>query len=521
MKIFLYGPPGSGKTTIGQCLASQLSLPFYDLDREIEACSNQTIANIFAQSGEASFRQLETDQLQRFLEKDEFVLALGGGSLLSEPNRLAALNAGCVINLSADRETLSQRVSRNAGSRPLLKDDPLCQLESLLLARADHYASFPIQIDTSSSPPTDVAWKIMQSIGRFRTNSIGAATEVYSQTGILSRCGDFLDKAGMQGPVLVVSDDQVADLYAGQVIESLRSSGLTASSFVIPAGEGSKNLTTVSHLWEAMLAAHLDRKSTLLALGGGVVTDLGGFAAATYLRGIPWVAVPTSLLGMVDAGLGGKTGIDLLQGKNLVGAFYPPRLVLADSSVLVTLPEVEWRNGLSEVLKSAVLASPSMFDKLRELPSEPTGWDPIIREAMAIKLRIVEEDPVETGRRALLNLGHTIGHAVERSSGYQLRHGEAVAIGLVTEARIGERLGITQKGTAGLIADALSHLGLPVVIPGWLAQGDIRAALGVDKKRQLNKFLLPLPVTIGQACFDTKIDEEQLWSLFLSCMDPI
>lgn len=517
MKIFLYGPPGSGKTTAGRCLAKQLGLPFYDLDQEIQERTNRSIAEIFAGQGEPGFRQLESRELERFLSMDELVLALGGGTLLDANNKAAALDAGAVVCLSAGVETLVQRLSAGAEGRPLLQDDLPGKLERLLQARSAHYASFPLQLDTTGLSPNEIAWQIQELIGRFRMNSMGAGSDVYVRSGILSDAGALFHRAGLGGPVLVVSDDHVAPLYADRLLGALQEGGLAAASFVIPSGESHKNLETLSSIWGAMLEARLDRKSTLLALGGGVVTDLGGFAAATFLRGIPWVAAPTSLLGMVDAGLGGKTGLDLPQGKNLAGAFYPPRLVLADPDLLQTLPEAEGRNGLAEVVKHAVLVSPDLFAALSRKAFETDGWERLVRQAAAIKMRVIEEDPYESGRRIILNLGHTVGHAVEKASGYRLRHGEAVSIGLVTEARIGESLGVTRAGTADRIAGVLSNLGLPASLPEGLERKDLRPAFGVDKKRRSGVIILPLPVTIGSVRYDVEIEEQQLWNLFLSC----
>lgn len=517
MRIFLYGPPGSGKTTAGRCLAQQLGLPFYDLDQEIQAATKQSIPEIFAGQGEPRFREIESRELKRFFSEDEFVLALGGGTLLDDRSKAAALNAGRVVCLSADLDALAQRLSAQAETRPLLRDDVYTRLEGLLHARSEHYASFPLRVDTTLLSPVEIAWQILPLIGRFRMNSMADGTDVYAQSGALSDVGNLFNKAGLWGPVLVVTDDHVAPLYAGRVVQSLKDSGLPAASFMIPSGESHKTLDTASSIWEAMLDARLDRKSTLLALGGGVVTDLAGFAAATFLRGIHWAVVPTTLLGMVDASLGGKTGIDLPQGKNLVGAFYPPRLVLADPDVLVTLPEVEQSNGLAETLKHAILASPELFRSLSRKSFETDGWEAIVRHAMAVKMRVIEEDPYEQGKRVTLNLGHTVGHAVERASSYRLRHGEAVAIGMVVEARIGETLGITQAGTADAIGRSLSALGLPVSLPSGLEPSELRQAIGVDKKRRSGKIILPLPVTIGQVRYDIEIEEQQLWNLFLSC----
>jgi 3-dehydroquinate synthase len=243
----------------------------------------------------------------------------------------------------------------------------------------------------------------------------------------------------------------------------------------------------------------LERGSPVVALGGGVTTDLAGFAAATYLRGVPWVALPTSLLGMVDASLGGKTGFDLPQGKNLVGVFNPPRLVLADPHTLQTLPAREFCSGMAEVIKAGIIADPALFHLCAQ------GWEAVqaslekvIRHAMAVKVRLIQQDPYEGGERAVLNLGHTIGHALELVSGYRLAHGEAVAVGMVVETRLAEALGIAQMGLADEIAVVLRRFNLPVGIPPGLDQQAIFDAMQVDKKKHLGELRFSLPVKIGE-----------------------
>jgi 3-dehydroquinate synthase len=237
----------------------------------------------------------------------------------------------------------------------------------------------------------------------------------------------------------------------------------------------------------------------VVALGGGVIGDLAGFAAATYMRGIPWVDVPTSLLAMADASLGGKTGADLPQGKNLVGAFHAPQMVLTDPSTLRTLPRAELRSGIAEVIKAGIIGDPELFDICAHgWEIIEADWDEIIPRAMAVKILVIEADPYEGGLRAVLNLGHTIGHAVEKVSNYELRHGEAVAIGMVAEARLAEQIGMAQQGLADEIKDACTQFGLPVDIPGDLPRGDILEAMQVDKKRSGAKVKFALPKRIGE-----------------------
>lgn len=249
---------------------------------------------------------------------------------------------------------------------------------------------------------------------------------------------------------------------------------------------------TVSHLWASFLQIGVERGSTVVALGGGVVGDLTGFAAATFLRGVPWVNVPTSLLAMVDAGLGGKTGADLPQGKNLIGAFHAPRLVLVDPETLHTLPNDEMRNGMAEVIKHGVIGDPALFAQARQ------GTLPDVASSMAVKVRLICQDPFERGPRAALNLGHTIGHAIEQASGFQLKHGEAVAIGMVAEARLSERLGLAAPGLAEEIAACLQAWSLPTEVPSDLPPEKWQKIIFFDKKKQGGVVHFTLPIRIGE-----------------------
>jgi 3-dehydroquinate synthase len=277
---------------------------------------------------------------------------------------------------------------------------------------------------------------------------------------------------------------------------------------LIPAGEQHKTIHTVAKLWEAFLANGMERGSTVIALGGGVVSDLAGFAAATFLRGVPWVVLPTTLLAMADASLGGKTGADLPQGKNLIGAFHAPCLVAADPQTLATLPEGELRSGLAEAVKHGVINDPALFALCAELQGlsfeqlketlKGCALDDIVRRAMAVKIQVIDLDPFEKGRRAVLNFGHTIGHAVELASGFRLRHGEAVSIGMVTETRLAEQIGLAEAGLTETISGVLRGLGLPVEIPPGLEHDSILKAIGADKKRAGGKVRFALPVKIGE-----------------------
>ncbi|MFQ5578623.1 MAG: 3-dehydroquinate synthase [Anaerolineae bacterium] len=507
--IFLYGPSGSGKSTVGRLLADSLALPFVDLDEEIESRAGVSIPKIFAAHGESRFRELEQAQLEEVLAKGGGVVALGGGALTDPGNRALAEAAGPVLFLHAPPETLLARLGSDpANPRPLLAGDSAGHLKNLLAHRAEHYASFPLRLDTAALTPEQAAWQAQVLLGAFHVRGMGTGYDVRVRPGGLDSTGEGFHARGLHGPVGLVSDSNVGPLYAPRVQESLQKAGYRVGLVIIPAGEKHKTMETVSRLWASFLQTGLERGSTVLALGGGVVGDLAGFAAATFLRGIPWVALPTSLLAMVDASLGGKTGADLPEGKNLIGAFHPPRLVLADPEVLATLPAAEQRSGLAEVVKHGIIADPKLFRDLVDFENlSGLRWNEIVSRAMAVKIRVIQEDPYEGGRRAALNLGHTIGHAVELVSGFALRHGEAIAIGLVAEARLSERLGLAQPGLSETIAGTLRGLGLPTEIPPHLERAAIIRTMHMDKKRKGGVVRFALPVHVGEVKAGVEIDD--------------
>jgi 3-dehydroquinate synthase len=299
---------------------------------------------------------------------------------------------------------------------------------------------------------------------------------------------------GLAGQAAVVTQPEVARLYGERLRESLGAAGIRATLIAMPDGEAAKNLETVSTLYDEFFRLGLERSSTIVALGGGVVGDVAGFAAGTYLRGLAAVQVPTTLLAMVDSSSGGKTGVDLPGGKNLVGVFHQPKGVLCDLDVLASLPDIE--------VKSAIIADGDLFRMLEEAarPEEENRRWPlaeIVRRCVAIKASIVADDPSEQGLRATLNLGHTIGHAVEQASGYRYRHGEAVSIGLVGAARLAARLGLCGEELPRRVTCLLQDIGLPTAYAG-LDPIVVEAALAADKKRRAGRVRWILPVAVGQ-----------------------
>jgi len=484
--IFLYGPPGTGKSTVGKKIAGNLKLPFIDLDRVIESNAGMTIAQFMAEQGEPAFRDFESSALKMLANEKESVIALGGGALLRDKNRAFAESHGRIILLIAELETLLERLQYESGKRPLLTGDLREKLSSLLALRKEHYHSFPLHVHVDNKTAEQNARQAQIALGRHHLSAMGEYDSIVGQVSSLTNFP-------MQNPI-IVTDENVAKFHLEKI-----QAALNAKSIIVPAGEAHKNLETISQFWHGFVEAGLDRNSTVIALGGGVVGDMAGFAASTYMRGINWIAVPTTLLSMVDASLGGKTGFDLPQGKNLVGAFYPPKLVLADPSLLLTLPERELRSGMAEVVKHGIISDPELFAMCnRGMDWVKANLEEVVKRAMAVKIKVIEDDPYEKGFRAALNLGHTVGHAVELVSKFELRHGEAIAIGMAVEAAYSARVGLATSGVVRAVQDSLSALNLPIAIPKEMPREEIIRAMRVDKKKNAKVIRFALPVEIGR-----------------------
>ncbi|MFC2042930.1 3-dehydroquinate synthase [Chloroflexota bacterium] len=508
LKIFIYGPPGSGKSSLGRRLAQELRLTFVDLDETIAIQSGMTIVDIINQEGEAGFRERERALLEDEVNEGADVVALGGGALLDAHNRSLVESRGIVLCLTASVKKLLDRLSADENERPLISEDVPIKLKKLLEDRTDHYASFQLKLNTTELPFESLIWRALVMLGMFHVTGMGEGYDVRVGVGGINHLGDALTLRGLQGPVVVVSDNNVADYYLDQAKYTLENSGYGIKAAICPAGEEYKTIETVKTLWNVFLDAGLERRSTVVALGGGVMGDIAGFAAATYKRGVPWVVVPTSLLAMCDASLGGKTGADLPQGKNLIGTFHPPSLVISDPATLDTLPDEELRNGMAEVLKHGIIGDPGLFDVCKQGWEALTdNWDEIIRRAIAVKVQVIHHDPYEKGERAVLNLGHTLGHAIEAVSNYKIRHGEAVSIGMVASARLAERLGIAESGLEAIIRDTLQGLGLPTEIPGEIDRTRLRDVMMLDKKRARGKIQIVMPVRIGEVKWGIEIED--------------
>ena len=512
--VYLYGPPGSGKSTLGKLLAGRLNLPLVDVDAKIREDAGMPIPEIFAKETEKGFRAREKRAIEEVASWDRAVVALGGGALVDPACREIAERTGTVLFLDCSVDLLRDRVARQPGTRPLLNgsaDDPTKKIEALMARRAEHYASFGRRVRVADDEQERMLAEAEILLGTFRIESGDVPSDVVVGTDLLDTLGEAAKARGLVRRAVVVCDANTDPLYGARVARSLESAGVAAERVVIPAGEETKTLDTVQEIWRAFQRAGLGRDDFAVAVGGGVTGDMTGFAAATWMRGMRWVNVPTTLLSMVDASTGGKTGCDLPGAKNMVGAFHSPSLVLADVSTLTTLPAREWRCGLAEAVKHAFIADPGLLGRmgvvagLRGLADDARfdaggdleGLAAFVRRALFVKVALVREDPREKGPRAKLNLGHTVGHAVEVATDFAVKHGEAVSIGTVEEARLAVRLGLVSDTWPGQVAAAFAHVGLPTELPAGVTFDSLADIMRRDKKKKDGRVRFALPCGAG------------------------
>jgi 3-dehydroquinate synthase len=447
---------------------------------------------------------VERDLCLELARDDHLVVALGAGALLDADTRARLTRQHLVVCLIARPATLQRRLQSGV-TRPLLAGrDGRAKLARLLTDRATVYGAFAEQVPTDGRTPAQVVTDVLATLTsrHLRVRSM--------RQHIVLGYGVGVTALDLGGPTVVVTDENVARCQATRIPADV-------PRIVVPAGEASKTFDQLARLSREFVAAGLDRRGTVIAIGGGVITDLAGLAAATFMRGVRWVAVPTSLLAMVDASIGGKTGIDLPEGKNLVGAFHPAALVVIDPLVLGTLPAEEWTSGMAEVVKHAVIGVPRLFRALER--GRRFGAVEDFAAIIEVKRAIVDRDPFERGEREVLNLGHTIGHGVEAASGYAVRHGEAVAIGLVGEARLAERTGLARGGLAARIGRVLEAQGLPTRYSGMSAQ-EVRAAMGADKKKRGTRLRFVLPAAIGRVTIGVEVPEPTLMRVLAELRKP-
>ena len=530
--IVLIGMMGAGKTSVGKRLAQKLGLPFVDADDEIEAGAQMTIPEIFERFGEPYFRDGERRVIARLLEDGPKVLSTGGGAFLNEETRRRVAERGVSVWLRPEFETLLRRV-RKRSNRPLLRtEDPEATLRKLLEERSPTYALADLTIETRDGPHDAAVEALLGALRRRLAHPTPPATreiavELGSRAyriligpGLIESAGAHVATLAPGARCAIVTDATVAKLHLAPLLKSLQAAGLTTSVVVCPPGEATKSYGEFARVSDALIEARVERRDLVVALGGGVVGDLAGFCAASLRRGVRFVQIPTTLLAQVDSSVGGKTAINSPLGKNLVGAFHQPSLVLADTGVLDTLSAREFRAGYAEVAKYGLIGDRDFFAWLerdwRAVFAGGSARLEAIATSCAAKARVVAADEKERGERALLNLGHTFGHALERLAHYDgemLVHGEGVAIGMACAFRFSRDLGLCAAEEARRVESHLAAVGLPTrisAVRGLNADAaTIFDAMRQDKKVERGRPTFILARGIGASFIAKDVSEAQ------------
>lgn len=518
-RLYLGGFMAAGKTSVGRKLAELTGFPFVDTDDLVEAMAGMSVAEIFQKHGELYFRALEAEALEETFKLKNVIVGLGGGVLVNPENKAKIFANGTLIILDAAIETILKRASNEPGKRPLLKEESVAELMN---RRREAYSKAHIRVRTDDLFVDEVAMSVMDMLA-----------DLFPEIRQPKKVETIPVKtANAEYPVLVGSDilasfeDMMSEIVPKKFSSAfLVSDPLTFSLFsrnfknlkdvhLLPRGERGKSLSRLSLLYEDLARNNVDRKGLIVALGGGCVGDTAGFAASTWMRGIDVVHIPTTLIAQVDSAIGGKTAVNLPEGKNLVGTFHQPCAVIVDVNCLLSLPDEEFRQGMAEVIKYGLGEDREFLSWLSENRDSIAERDPeillkMVKRCIELKASVVKEDERETtGARSRLNLGHTIAHGLEALQGYGgIKHGDAVAIGMVVATHLAVILELESKGTLAELLDLLEHFGLPTK-PG----ADFDSILPYvmrDKKFVGSKPMFVLPRK-GYKCEMTEVDTDLL-----------
>tara|TARA_Y100000814_G_scaffold146458_1_gene106376 strand:+ start:1022 stop:2671 length:1650 start_codon:yes stop_codon:yes gene_type:complete len=533
--IFLIGFSGTGKSEIGPIISNILSYKFIDLDTEIVKYFNKSIDKVFSEDSEEAFRKKESELLEYYGSSSKLVIATGGGAIINNDNYELMKSHGFIVCLEATPQTIFNRLTNENAKdeiRPLLKNNVNIDfITNIKNKRLQYYAKSDWTIHTDNLTPyqsADEVAKIYKTFVNLDTTKFidqdmkadlaGIVTysngvcPLYSGWDIYDDIPKIFSKLDIEGNLFLISDRNVYSLYGEEVKKCIASTGKQVFSYQMEPGEHNKTFDAISNVYSWLAESKAQRRDTIIALGGGVVGDMAGFVAATYNRGMGFIQIPTSLAAMVDASVGGKTAVDLPEGKNLVGAFYQPKVVIADVSTLKSLPHRETMEGWAEAIKHGLILDKQLFEVFENryeelLNLEPNLTTDVVKRSIQIKAEIVSQDEKETrGIRTLLNYGHTIGHGLEAATGYhQLLHGEAVSIGMMGAAMIGNRMGVTDGSILERQLSILKKFDLPISFKN-INLDSIKSAMSLDKKAvgsSINWVLLP---EIGHAVVNSNVD---------------
>ncbi len=528
MNIILVGFMGSGKTSVGHEIARRTGFRFLDTDELIVSREGASIPAIFRDKGEPYFRELESEIIAEVSYRTNLVISTGGGAVQNPENVRLLRQTGALVWLKTSPEVILRRTMSEQGARPLLNvQEPLREINRLLRKRAAYYEQADLAVDTSYITIGEAAQEICDQLGlggqRLEVSLGDRSYEILLNPGILRSLSARL-WALRPSRIAVVSNPTVHALYGPRVAESLRARGLQFFPILVPDGEEYKDLLWLYKVLGDLLRHGCDRRSVVVALGGGVVGDMAGFAAATFMRGIRCVQVPTTLLAQVDSSVGGKTGVNHPLGKNMIGAFHQPSLVVIDPETLQTLPQREFRAGLAEVIKYGVIWDAELFEMLVRDRKDICALGPRLHEAIVrscrIKATVVGQDEKESGVRAILNFGHTVGHALEAVTGYRrYLHGEAVAVGMCAASDLGVRTRLLARQDARRIVNLIHDYGLPTRIPSDLSLEAMARAMLHDKKAEAGKVKFVLPTAIGMVRLVDHVPSSKVRETLEACQD--
>jgi shikimate kinase/3-dehydroquinate synthase len=555
--LIITGFSGTGKSLVAIEAALRLNWDFLDTDDEIVKQAGKPIAEIFRQDGEDKFRELERETIRKACQQRQTVIAIGGGAIVDSQNYELLAKTGLIVCLEAKPETIYERLFREAARssktevRPLLAvDNPLERIRQLKASRQPYYAKADWTIHTDGLNVSEVAEEVIKAsrllrrtdssqLSVFSDKDIACMVETATQSypifvgyGLLDKLGEKMKQAALSGTATIISDENVFSIYGSKVEGILKDTGFAVNSFVVPPSEETKSMDYAVKIYDFLVEHRTERDDIIVALGGGMVGDLAGFVAATFLRGMFWIQVPTSLVAMVDASIGGKVGVNHPEGKNLIGAFYQPNLVLADCQTLTTLPKRELTSGWAEVIKHGLILDKEFFEFLETNVNKLTKLEPelltrAIARSAAIKAQVVSQDEKEReGKRTVLNYGHTIAHGLEAATQYKrLLHGEAVAIGMVGAAKLSQRLGLLASAAVERQQALLQKFGLPTSLRAKrgnlkLSIAGITRAMELDKKVKEKAIRWVLLQDIGKAVIRSDLPQQYVLAVLRELAGP-